>query len=98
MGKVVMVSAVTAATVVEVVVMTKVVSVRLRWLCMVLKWVGGDEGGGMMMVAVDLWWGRGLGWRGWPDGVAGKVGRKKVAAPEVSPEIERRWESSVCED
>ncbi|GKD69368.1 hypothetical protein Tco_1323458, partial [Tanacetum coccineum] len=37
---------------------------RLRWLCMVLKWVGGDEGGGMMMVAVDLWWGRGLGWRG----------------------------------
>ncbi|GKA46101.1 hypothetical protein Tco_0738897 [Tanacetum coccineum] len=46
MGKVVMVSAVTAATVVEVV------------------WVGGDEGGGMMMVAVDLWWGRGLGWRG----------------------------------
>ncbi|GKB42322.1 hypothetical protein Tco_0887264 [Tanacetum coccineum] len=71
---------------------------RLRWLCMVLKWVGGDEGGGMMMVAVDLWWGRGLGWRGWPDGVAGKVGRKKVAAPEVSPEIERRGDSSVCED
>ncbi|GKC57583.1 hypothetical protein Tco_1085181 [Tanacetum coccineum] len=65
---------------------------------MVLKWVGGDEGGGMMMVAVDLWWGRGLGRRGWSDGVAGKVGRKKVAAPEVSPEIERRRESSVCED
>ncbi|GKG29332.1 hypothetical protein Tco_0416697, partial [Tanacetum coccineum] len=56
MGKVVMVSAVTAATVVEV--------VQLRWLCMVLKWVSGDEGGGMMMVAVDLWWARGLGWRG----------------------------------
>ncbi|GKB59756.1 hypothetical protein Tco_0915942 [Tanacetum coccineum] len=75
MGKVVMVSAVTAATVVEVVVMTKVVSVD-------------DDGFGGSVVGAWI----GMAW------VAGKVGRKKVVEPEVSPEIERRGESSVCED
>nr|GEV91038.1 hypothetical protein [Tanacetum cinerariifolium] len=44
----------------------------------------GDEGG------VDPWWGCGVRWRGWPDGVAKKVGRRMVAALEVSPEIKRR--------
>nr|GEX42938.1 hypothetical protein [Tanacetum cinerariifolium] len=33
--------------------------------------------------------GGGVGWRGWPDGVAGKVGRRMVVAPEASSEIER---------
>ncbi|GKF29327.1 hypothetical protein Tco_0095669, partial [Tanacetum coccineum] len=48
---------------------------------MVLKWVGKDEGGGMMMVAVDLWWGRdwdGMGGRmGWPEKSAGKRWRRR---------------------
>ncbi|GKD04561.1 retrovirus-related pol polyprotein from transposon TNT 1-94, partial [Tanacetum coccineum] len=41
--------------------------------------------------------GCGLGWRGWPDGVAGKVGRRMLAAPKVSLEIEGRGESIYLE-